>query len=156
MVSAPLGTMDDGEARMPVREFAVNGYIALVLAGEAAIREEWTAMRNCALEYATRCEDGAYRVVSLRDRETGERVVTVVLKRQRGRYVALDVRRRFNRPAGPEVWTVAQRTAFIYSGAGAAARRAERCGRSRRVLPHCGEPIGGPQAAFDFGVSRLA
>lgn len=137
------------------QEFPVSGYIAVVLDGEAEIREEWTAMRNCALEYISACRRGTHRAISLRDRETGERVVTIILKRDGGRFVALDARRRFNRPCGPQLWLVAQRIAAIYGGANAAprARRATACPRTSRLpVPCSSETLVGSQAAFDFGM----
>lgn len=146
-----------GVEREPLsaREFAVSGYIAVPLTGEAQIREEWTAMRNCVLEYMSACMRGTHCALSLRDRETGERVATIILKREGGRLVALDVRRRFNRPCGPELWTVTQRAAAI-SNAGRErprTRRARNCGRgSRGQVPCARETPVGSQAVLDLGV----
>jgi hypothetical protein len=46
-----------------VREFPVNGYVAVVLEGEAELRAEWCGMRNCVLDYAAGCAQGTHRVV---------------------------------------------------------------------------------------------
>ena len=140
---------------VPVSEFAVSGYIAFVLTSEAEIRNEWEAMRNCALEHIRACSAGKHVAISLRDRETGERIVTIVLKREHGRYVALDARRRFNRPCGPELWQVAQRAAAIYGGATDAPRlrRATQCRRASSVdRSRSTGMLTGSQAAFDFGM----
>jgi hypothetical protein len=139
---------------VPVREFAVSGYIAIVLASEAEIRGEWEAMRNCALEHVGACSAGKHVAISLRDRETDERVITIILKREHGRYVAIDARRRFNRPCGPELWLVAQRAAAVYGGAAKMPplRRATQCRRAPSVdRSHAIGMLTGPQAAFDFG-----
>jgi hypothetical protein len=139
---------------VPVREFAVSGYIATVLTSEAEIRGEWEAMRNCALEHIRACSAGKHIAISLRDRETEERVVTIILEREHGRYAALDARRRFNRPCGPELWLVAQRAAAIYGGAADAPRlrRAAHCRRASTLdRSHSTGMLMGSQAAFDFG-----
>jgi hypothetical protein len=139
---------------VPVREFAVSGYIATVLTSEAEIRGEWEAMRNCALEHIRACSAGKHIAISLRDRETEERVVTIILKREHGRYVTLDVRRRFNRPCGPELWLVAQRAAAVYGGAADAPRlrRAAHCRRTTKLeRPRSREFVTGSQGALDFG-----
>lgn len=138
----------------PAEEFPVSGYVAVVLASEGEIREEWTAMRNCALEYLCACRRGTHRALSLRDRETGERVVTIILKREGGRFVAHDARRRFNRPCGPELWLVAQRAAAVCNGATGAprTRRATSCRKAQHPeLHHSGEMLTGSQATLDFG-----
>lgn len=143
-----------GTLSRPVEEFPVGGYVAVVLASESEIREEWAAMRNCALEYISACRRGTHRALSLRDRETGERIVTIVLKREAGRFVALNARRRFNRPCGPELWVVAQRAAAICNGARVTsrARRAGTCRRAQHAeFRHPGELPVGLQAMFDFG-----
>jgi hypothetical protein len=153
VVSQRVQAVDAAPWPLPVREFSVNGYIAIVLASEAEIREEWGAMRNCALEHIAGCRQGTHVTLSLRDRETGERAVTIVLKREHGRYVALEARRRFNRPAGLQLWSVAQRAAAIYESACSARvmRRATTCRRANRAeRSHSSETLIGSQAAFDF------
>lgn len=139
---------------VPAREFAVSGYIAIVLTSEAEIRGEWEAMRNCALEHIRACGEGRHVALSLRDRESEERVATIILKREHGRYVALDARRRFNRPCGPELWQVAQRAAALCSGVSESprVRRSTHCQRaSRHGNLHTAGMLAGSQAAFDFG-----
>lgn len=145
----------DAPASWPVavREFSVGGYRAVALASEPEMRAEWEAMRNCALDHVAACRQGTQRALSLRDRDTGERVATVLLKRQGGRYVLLDARRRFNRPVDAEVWLAAERAAAIYGGACAArpVRRATACrhgGRGERAF--AGEGLMGSQRALDF------
>jgi hypothetical protein len=134
-------------------EFSVRGYRAVALAGEPEMRAEWEAMRNCTLDHVAACRQGTQLALSLRDRDTGERIATVILKRQRGCYALLDARRRFNRPVDAELWAAAGRAAAIYSGACAArpVRRASACrhgGRGER--PFAGDRLAGSQRALDF------
>lgn len=136
-----------------VREFSVRGYRAVALASEPEVRAEWEAMRNCVLDHLAACRQGTHRALSLRDRDTGARVATVILKRAGDCYALLDARRRFDRPADAELWAAAERAAAIYGGACAArpVRRAAACrhgGRSER--PFAGDRLGGPQHALDF------
>jgi hypothetical protein len=154
VVARDAADADATQWPVPVREFAVSGHIAVALASESEMREEWTAMRNCALEYISACRRGTHRALSLRDRESGERIVTIILKREGGRFVVLDARRRFNRPAGPELWLVAQRAAAVCNGATGSPRlrRAANCRKVQRSEFHrTGGMLVGSQATFDFG-----
>lgn len=136
-----------------VREFSVRGYHAVALASEPEMRAEWEGMRNCTLDYLAACRHGTHRALSLRDRDTGARIATVILKRVGGRYALMDARRRFNRPVDAELWAAAERAAAIYGGAcaarplrrGAACRHRDRAGR-----PFAGDRPAGPQHALDF------
>ena len=155
VVARRAASADAAPWSVPVREFAVSGYIATVLASESEIRDEWEAMRNCALGHMRACSAGRHVAISLRDRDTAERVMTIILKREHGRYVALDARRRFNRPCGPELWLVAERAAAVYGGATDAPRlrRATQCRRSSSVeRSYSTGMLTGSQAAFDFGM----
>jgi hypothetical protein len=153
VVARHAAEVDAAPWSVPVREFAVSGYIAIVLASEAEMRGEWEAMRNCALEHIRACSIGKHVAISLRDRESEERVVTIILGREHGRYVALDARARFNRPCGPELWQVAQRAAAVYSGVSESprVRRSTHCQRASRHghVPATGM-LTGSQAVLDF------
>lgn len=137
-----------------VREFCVSGYRAVALAGEPEMRAEWEAMRNFTLEHVAACRLGKHRALSLRDRDTGERVATVLLQRQGGRYALLDARRRFNRPVDAQLWAAAERAAAVYGGACAAqpVRRATACRRGDRgEHAFAAERLTGSQRPLDFG-----
>lgn len=133
--------------------FAVLGYAVVVLASEAELREEWAAMRNCLLEYLPACRAGSHVALSLRERDTGERVATILLTRAGGRPVVREARRRYNRPVDAQIRAAAERAAAIYaSGCAVRPPRRAACVREdrhvRRARP---DVVAGLQSAFDFG-----
>lgn len=136
-----------------VRDFSVRGYRAVALASEPEVRAEWEGMRNCALDYVAACRRGTHLALSLRDRDTGERIATVILKREAGRYALVEARRRFNRPVDAGLRAAAERAAAIYGGACAArpVGRATACRHGDRgERPFAGDRLAGSQRALDF------
>lgn len=79
----------------------------VLLRGAGALRDEGVAMRHCALSYARDCAAGRAVVASVRDRETGKRVATVLWEQDEGRWTLREMVGFANGPVSARVRAVA-------------------------------------------------
>jgi hypothetical protein len=87
--------------------WVVRGVLIVELAGVGAVSEEGSAMRHCIADYIDRCLAGTYRVVSLRDPDSNERLATLGLAMSDGEWGLDDLRAQDNLRVNKHLQSVA-------------------------------------------------
>lgn len=87
----------------PVNDVTISSYRFIALLSHGALKDEGEIMRHCIASYGEACQAGYFQVFSVRELATLDRVATLALAGDRGRWVIIGLKAAGNAEPAPEV-----------------------------------------------------